>query len=538
MKSVMDHSFSQIPNAQIQRSVFNRSHGVKTTFDAGYLIPFYVDEALPGDTFKLKATLFCRLSTPIVPFMDNLFLDTFFFAVPNRLLWENWERFNGAQDSPGDSTDFLVPEIPAPVGGWLEGSLADYFGIPTRVEGLRADAWWHRAYNSIWQHWFRDQNLQDSAYLNVSDADDTAENYPVRRRGKRHDYFTSGLPWPQKGDAVMLPLGTTAPVIGDGTAMGLDDQFTGENYGYALRAITGGAVQISSFSYDKTLPSADTDSNNPHQGNAFGLSRDPAHSGLIADLSSATAATINSIRLAFQMQRLLERDARGGTRYVEMIKSHFRVTSPDFRMQRPEYLGGSSQRISINPVQQTSSTDATSPQGNLAAYGVGVERGTGFNKSFTEHCVIIGLVNVRADLTYQQGLNRMFSRQTRWDYYLPVFAHLGEQEVYNKEIFAQNTAADNGVFCYQERWAEYRYKPSIITGKFRSTCPTTLDVWHLSQEFGELPVFNDSFIQDNPPIARVVAVPSEPHFLMDAYLDLVCARPMPAFSVPGMLDHF
>lgn len=519
MKSVMNHRFSEVPSADIQRSSFNRSHGYKTTFDSGYLVPFFCDEVLPGDTFKLKTALFSRLATPIVPFMDNLFLETFYFFVPNRLLWDHWKEFNGEQKNPGDSTDYLIPQIEAPSQGFAVGSIYDYFGIPTGVGKIKVNALHFRAYNLIFNEWFRDENLQNSVTFFTGDGDEGWAQYDLLRRNKRHDYFTSCLPWPQKGPGVELPLGGVAPVIAS-------DKYP--------------RVNVGANSVDALLTvSADgnVQTNKIYSGQPIKFATE---TGLQADLSHATATTINSLRQAFQLQKLYERDARGGTRYTEIIRSHFRVVSPDARLQRPEYLGGSSQRININPVQQTSAQkDQPTPQGNLAAFGLVSDVHHGFSKSFTEHGVIIGLVNVRADLTYQRALNRMWSRQTRWDYYWPALAHLGEQAVLNKEIYVQgDKEIDDKVFGYQERYAEYRYKPSLITGKMNSHVVSSLHNWHLSQKFESLPALNDRFIQDRPPIKRVVAVQNEPEFILDAYFNLHCVRPMPLYSVPGLTDHF
>ncbi|WNK13494.1 MAG: major capsid protein [Microvirus sp.] len=528
--SVMKHAFSQVPKAEIPRSSFDRSHGYKTTFNAGELIPFFVDEALPGDTFNLRATGFSRMATPIFPIMDNLFMDTQFFAVPIRLIWDNWQKFNGEQNKPGDSTDYTIPQCFPPGGtGWVEGSIGDYFGLPTKVGGYSASALFFRAYNLIWNEWYRDENLQDPVEVHTDDGPDPAGVYSILRRGKRHDYFTSCLPWPQKGPGVTIPLGGYAPVIGNNqNSFVLGGAGTGVPN--PLFADSGGAIKAS-----------------VDPGN-LRWSLDPSqtgnNTGLIADLSAATAATINSLRQAFQIQKIYERDARGGTRYTEILKAHFGVTSPDARLQRPEFLGGGSTPVQIAPVAQTSGTSGSggytpTPQGNLAAIGTSLFTGHGFNHSFTEHCVVIGIVSVRADLTYQQGLNRMWSRKTRFDYYWPALAHIGEQAVLNKEIFMKGVPVDDdAVFGYQERYAEYRYKPSQITGLFRSNATGTLDSWHLSQHFLTAPVLNDQFITENPPVDRVIATPDEPQFLFDGYLSYRCARPMPVFGVPGYIDHF
>jgi len=536
-RSVDASHFAMVPRNDVPRSAFDMSHTHKTTFDAGYLVPVLVQEVLPGDSMRARMTALARLATPIVPLMDNLHLESFFFFVPNRLVWENWARFMGEQLNPADTTEYLVPQMQIGVLSFSDtfgvGTLEDYFGVwpgvlpitaPIEVSSLP-----FRAYNLIWNEWFRDQDLQDPVVVDVDDGPDTIGDYVMLQRGKRHDYFTSCRPWPQKPSNLTSTGGFSdaGPFIPGGAYSFPDAGAPVTGIGVEPNvAPTAGPINIAE-SGSRTVLRDDYYSDTAHE---IRLNAQPA--GNFPNVR----VLINDIRTANQIQLLMERNARGGTRYTEILRSHFGVMSPDGRLQRPEYLGGGHTMVQINPVAQTApETGGSTVLGELAAVGTAIAN-HGFSSVFVEHGFVIGLVCVRADLTYQQGLNRMWSRRGRYDFYWPALAHLGEQAVFNREIFMDGSANDLAVFGYQERWAEYRYLPNRISGGFRSIRSDSLDVWHLAQEFSAAPALNDTFIRELPPVERVLQTTTTAgfEFLFDSVFDLRMVRALPMFSIPGM----
>lgn len=533
--------FAMLPKNNMERSKFVIEHTHKTTFNAADLIPFYVDaDILPGDTFKITMSSIVRMTTPLKPVMDNCYMDTYFFFIPNRLVWEHWKEFNGENKNGAwtQETEYQVPMFTTPTGGAQTGTIMDYMGIPINVPGVQFSKLPIRAYILTWNEWFRDQNVTAPLADEIDDSDSEADNNLSIHGGKPlkvykyHDYFTSALPQPQKGSPVTMPLGTNAPVITMETNNDvagwpelklLDNQ---NNNQYNDRALsTGGRGELAAATTNGSLTPA--------------YAMVPAN--LYADLTMATAATINALRLSFATQRILEKDARGGTRYTEIIRQHFGVLSPDARQQRPEYLGGKRVPINIQQVIQNSSTDEMSPLGFTGAMSITGDTESVVSKSFTEHGIILGLLAVRQDHTYQQGLDRQWSRRRRLDYYWPSMAHLGEQPVYMKEIYAQGNDTDNTVFGYQERWAEYRYKPNRISGELRSTYSKPLDSWHYGDKYDDAPILSTEFLQETDQyINRTIAVNSslQNQFIADIYMQITAVRPMPMYSIPGLIDHF
>lgn len=556
-RNVESHFALNPTRLDMSRSKFDRSFSLKTSFNVGDIVPFYVDEVLPGDTFNVKTSKVVRMQTLITPIMDNIYLDTYYFFVPNRLVWEHWKQFNGENTESAwlPSTEYSIPQLTAPAGGWSVGTIADYMGIPTGVANLSVSALPFRAYALICNEWFRDENLCDPLVVPTGDAtvagsntvasvEDYAKGATPYKAAKYHDYFTSCLPAPQKGPDVMIGLSGEANVFGNGYTLG-----------WTNGSLTGGSRSGSSLGDQNTkvgtLLSGSSTSGATNEmpggdGKLWGIVQksqveNPAYSGLIADLSTATSATINQLRLAFQIQKLYEKDARGGTRYTEILKTHFGVTSPDSRLQRPEYLGGNRVPININQVVQNSATvEGETPLGNVAGYSVTSDTHFDFRQSFTEHGFVIGVMVARYDHTYQQGIERFWSRKTRFDYYWPVLANIGEQAVLNKEIYAQGTVEDDEVFGYQEAWGDYRYKPNRVTGEMRSQYAQSLDVWHLGDDYTKLPSLSAEWIEeDKTNVDRVLAVTSTNanQLFADLYINNQTTRPMPMYSIPGLVDH-
>lgn len=558
MNRNVESHFALLPHADISRSTFDRSHSLKTSFNVGDLVPFYVDEVLPGDSFEVKTSKVVRMPSLITPIMDNIHLDTYFFFVPNRIVWEHWKEFQGENTKSAwiPETEYEVPQLTSPAStGWTIGTIADYMGIPTGVPGLSVNALPFRAYSLICNEWFRDENLTDPLLTPMDDATvagvntgnyitDCAKGGLPFKAAKYHDYFTSCLPSPQKGPDVTIPVLTSKyPVVaGDPVPSSLLSSPASYSSFYGQ---TGELGHNGANVFFQEGSSVSSGSGNDYvvtssRSNTQNYFYSPSNLWAVSDGAFSNVATINQLRMAFQVQKLYEKDARGGTRYIEILKSHFGVTSPDARLQRPEYLGGNRIPINVSQIVQQSQTTDSSPQGTPVGLSLTSDTHHDFRKSFTEHGFILGLMVARYDHTYQQGLERFWSRKDRFDYYFPVFANLGEQAVLNKEIYAQGTAEDDEVFGYQEAWADYRYRPSHVTGEMRSQSPQSLDVWHLADDYESLPALSDDWIRENSAtVDRVIAVTSQvTHQLFaDIYIQCRSTRPMPVYSIPGLVDH-
>ena len=558
--------FSLLPRVDIQRSRFDRSASLKTSFNAGNIVPFFLEEVLPGDTFNVKTSRVVRMQTLLTPMMDNVYLDTYYFFVPNRLVWDHWKEFCGENTESAwiPETEYSIPQITAPAGGWQVGTLADYFGVPTGVSGLSVSALPFRAYALIMNEWFRDENLQDPLVVPTDDSTVAGVNTgtfvtDVAKGGlpyiacKYHDYFTSALPAPQKGPDVAIPVASAATAyvypaskLNPDLAARFNDLQWVNSSGNLVSVPDNNRGMLSTGFRFNTATNAYTDSTR-YFNDAVTGSSSPGTSvipgNLVADFSGTSqAATINQLRLAFQIQKFYEKQARGGSRYTEVVRSFFGVTSPDARLQRPEYLGGNRTPINVNQVIQQSGTgeSVNTPQGTVVGMSLTTDSHSDFTKSFTEHGFIIGVMVARYDHTYQQGLNRLWSRKDKFDYYWPVFANIGEQAIKNKEIYAQGNSTDDEVFGYQEAWAVYRYKPNQVTGEMRSQYAQSLDVWHLADDYSKLPSLSAEWIQeDGKTIDRVLAVSSDlaNQFFADIYVKNYCTRPMPMYSIPGLIDH-
>ena len=525
--------FSNVPTMNAPRSRFPRSHGHKTTFDGGFLIPVLRDEILPGDTIKLGTTMFCRMATLLRPFMDNVYLDFHVWFVPFRLVFSEWQKLNGERENPDDDpSTVLMPVMNSGPSGYSVGSLHDYLGLPVERPNVEHHACYHRAYNLIYREFYRDQNLIDSPVVDTGVAASDPADHVLRRRGKRHDYFTACLPWPQKGPDVNLPLAGQAPLVGGEivTRTGSGDP----RFGSAFGAPTAQPLEVEGTGANQSVVIDATTFNTGALQYISGLEVDFTNSTAYADLAQASAATLQELRQAIAVQHQYERDARAGTRYVERLYSDWNVTSPDFRLQRPEYLGGSSFPIMVNAIPNTAG-EATKTQGELAAQALGNHQSRPITKSFTEHGMLLGIVSTRTDYHYHQGLHRDFSRSTRWDFALPAFANVSEQAVLNKEIFHDDADGENdNVFGYIPRYDEYRHKPSQVSGLFRGDASAPLLEWHLAEDFDNRPTLSQEFIEEDPPFDRVISVQTEPQFYFDAWFQYDCVRRLPMAGVPGL----